>query len=128
MAKSKKSKAVTRVSFEYIKSNFFRVIHADGIHGGLSADLDIHMAVFSERRPIPKEVVHFVTGEGTLGKEDLAARKTRAGMIREVDADIVVDLNTARVVVRWLQERIDEADTILASKATIQKRLIKKAD
>lgn len=116
MPKQKKSKTPTRISFQYIKSNFFRVIHADGIHGGLSSDLDIHMAVYSERRPIPQEVVHVITGEGELGEEDLTARKTRSGMIREVDADIVVDLNTARAVVRWLQDKIDEADRILVLK------------
>jgi hypothetical protein len=113
--KNKKS-ARSRVSFEYIKSNFFRVVHVDGIHGGVSSDLDIHMAVFTERPPIPKEVVHFVSADGRLEEEDRPARKSRHGFIREVDADIVFDINTARAVIGWLQEKVDEADKIKQKK------------
>jgi hypothetical protein len=130
MPKQQKTKVPKRISFQYIKSNFFRVIHADGFHGGLSSNLDIHMAVYSERKPIPQEVVHVLTDEGVLGEEDLNARKARSGLLREVDADIVVDLNTARSVVRWLQERIDEADRILdlkRIKATTVKTLARKS-
>src|SRR3989442_6878794 len=45
------------VTFHYIKSSQFRVVHADGIIGGVTPRGLIHIAVFSERPAIPQVIV-----------------------------------------------------------------------
>ena len=65
-----------RVRFDYIKSAAFRVIHADGVVGGVTPRLDVHMDFWSERFPIPQQVVHAVNSDGTLGDEIKAERQT----------------------------------------------------
>lgn len=110
----KKRKQPTSISFEYIKSHFFRVIHVDGMHGGISPDLDIHMGIFTERWPFPKEVIHPIREDGTLGPEIREKRKTRKGLVREIDADIILDVATAKAMVKWLKEKVEEAEMFIA--------------
>jgi hypothetical protein len=94
-----------QLTFHYIKSNFFRVIHADGVWGGVTPRLDVHMALFSERSPIPAKITHAVTPLQKLGEE--IQREVRDGIVREVEAEVIMDVGVARSLVKWLQERID---------------------
>ena len=91
MATSKKTtrrtaKRPTEIAFDYIKSNFFRVIHADGAFGGLAPNGNIHMALFSERQAIPTKVVYSVEGTG-IGPEISDKREEREALVREVEVD-----------------------------------------
>lgn len=95
------------VTFDYIKSNFFRVIHCDGIVGGLTPNGWIHMAAWSSRRPFPKQVVHELTSETKLG-EELSSTSREVDFIREIEADIVFSPAMAEVIIRWLQKRLAE--------------------
>jgi len=105
----------TTVCFDYIKSSFFRIIHVDGVVGGLTPRLDIQMNFWSERFPIPKQVVHRREPDGGLGEEILAERLTRDAIIREVEAGIVLDFYTAKAIRDWLNKRIEEVEKILAA-------------
>lgn len=107
-----------RVRFDYIKSTAYRVIHADGVVGGLSPRLDVQMNFWSERFPIPKQVVHVVQPDGTLGDEVPSERSVRQAIVREVDAGVVLDLEVAKALVHWLAERIEEAETIRRERQT----------
>jgi hypothetical protein len=62
MPKRRTQKKLTEIEFDFIKSNFFRVIHVDGAFGGLSPNGFVHMALYSERRAIPTKVVHKIEG------------------------------------------------------------------
>jgi len=98
------------ITFEYIKSNYFRVIHVDGAHGGITPKArGIQMAFFCERQPIPQEET-FLVEEGRL--EGPTDRKGRTGIIREVEVEVVMDLPTAKAIKDWLQSRIDQIDEL----------------
>jgi hypothetical protein len=118
----------TEVAFEFIKSNLFRVIAVDGIFGGLSPQgRSIHMAVFSERRPLPRRTVHGVTSGGGLGDELLDRREGRqAFAVREVEADLVMDLMTAQQLHMWLAEKIDQLRESLAASGVLRQEEEKK--
>lgn len=107
------TKSIEEIKFNYIKSQFFRVIHVDGIYGGVNTNLDIHVAVFNERSPIPKESIYRVKEDGSLGDEILEKRISRDGIIREVESDLIMDLSTAQALVKWLQEKIELTKKIL---------------
>jgi hypothetical protein len=96
------------LSFEFIKGNFYRPIHVDGAFGGLSpTSRYIHMAVYSERQSIPTQLTHAVE-RGRLGQERTELRQGRAGLIREVEANLIIDLQTAISMRDWLDQRIVE--------------------
>jgi hypothetical protein len=105
--KGGKTAALNELSFDFIKSNYFRVICVDGAFGGVSpTGRGIHMAVYSERRPLPRKTVHSLEEDGSLGDELRDKRETRTALVREVEADLVMDLLTATAVRDWLNEKI----------------------
>ncbi len=98
------------IVFEYIKSAYFRVIHSDGLFGGVTPEGNIHFALFSDRPAIPRMQVHKQGPNGSVG--DLLPERTvvRPGIIREMDVDVVVNEATARAMVDWLIGQLDQLD------------------
>ena len=106
MAKGKKNeKKRDVVSFDYIKSNSFRVIHGNGVLGGLTPSGDIHMAVWNQRQPYPKRVSYAVTSDQQLG--DQVELDVREGLVREVEVGVVMSPSTALEVIEWLQRQLE---------------------
>lgn len=94
----------TQVEFHYVKSGLFRVVHVDGAWGGATPRGHITMSVFSERGPIPQRLVHKINEDGTLGEQVSSVSKT--GIIREVEVELVMDLEAARSIGDWLTKNI----------------------
>lgn len=106
-SESKPSEAGPRsIRFHYIKSGFFRVMHVDGAIGGPTPRGQIHMALFSERNPIPLVVTQTVEADGTV-KPEPSELVVRDGLVREVEADIVLNVDTARSLAKWLSDNAD---------------------
>lgn len=98
------------IQLDYIKSNFFRVIHVDGAHGGLHpGGRIIHMALFSERNAIPKSET-FDVEAGVIGEK--TGQDGREALIREVEVDALMTISTARALRSWLDEKIAAAENI----------------
>ncbi len=125
MASDNTSKVVAETSepqkirFNYLKSSHYRDIHVDGALGGLTPQGLIHMAVFSERFPIPQLTTQSLIG-GALGQEIKEERVSREGIIREVEAGFYMSLDIAASLAAWLTQKIEEAkkvQTIAESKA-----------
>ena len=88
--------AADEIAFDFEKSRFFRVIHVDGAVGAISpSSAFIHMSVFSERSPVPKRMVHSLEAGGALGPEISEKRTVRPGTFRELEVDLVFNLETA---------------------------------
>lgn len=103
----KKSKSPTEIEFDFIKSNYFRVVRADGVFGGLAPNSSIHMGVYSERQPIPQKMIHSLEN-GQLGPELRNRRVGRKAIVREVEVDVVLDIAQAMVLRTWLDDKIDQ--------------------
>jgi hypothetical protein len=89
----------------YEKSNFFRVIHADGIFGGPTPTGGIHIAFFSQRTPLPKKSNLTISPNGT-GVE--VVTETKVGVFREIEADAIMDLNVALSFHLWLTSQLNQ--------------------
>ena len=92
------------VRFHYLKSSQFRVILAEGAIGGITPNGMVHMALFNERAAIPREMVHSVNADGTLGTE--TAREGKEGVVREMEVDVMLSPTSARLLHTWLGEQI----------------------
>ncbi len=71
----------------------------------------MHLAIFSERSPLPRTVVHNVA-DGVLGAEIESRRESKKGVFREIEADLVMSIETAIALREWLNERITESELI----------------
>ena len=98
------------IRFDYIKSNLFRIVHADGIFGGLTHRGLVWAAFWSERGAIPTQVVHEVKEDGRLGPELMDKRTVRQATIREAEVGIMMNVAVARSLRDWLDEKIKTFD------------------
>ena len=96
------------IAFEFIKSEFFRVVHADGMLGGPTPQGHMHIVFYSERPPIPKRMVHRVGPTGELGEVIPDQIVVRDALIREMDVDVIMTLAVAENFHQWLGQRLDE--------------------
>ena len=103
----KKPNKLKEISFDFIKSNLFRVIRCDGAFGGLAPNGSIHMAIYSERQAIPTKTVHKFDN-GQLGQEILSKREGRSAVVREIEVDISMDVRQAKVLRDWLSDKISQ--------------------
>ena len=96
----------SEIEFHFIKSNLFRSIHCAGIFGGVGGDGNLHLTVYSERSAIP-QMVRMQTEDGVLKKE--LGREGKTGVIRDVETNLVLGLDTAVELSKWLQKRLEDA-------------------
>ena len=115
--KPKKPKIPTELEFDFIKSNFFRVIRADGFFGGLTPNgSNIHVGVYSERHAYPQKIFHKIVpaaGGHTLGPEEVERRVARSGIVRELEVGISMDISQAIVLRNWLNEKLAQYEQIV---------------
>jgi len=99
--------------YDYVKSNLFRVIHVDGVWGGLTPKGKIAIGFFNERPAVPKSVIYPVLGPHQLGDENVSRREGRANAIREMEVLGLMDLDMARALKDWLEASLDRADAVV---------------
>jgi hypothetical protein len=98
------------IPFHYIKSNYFRVIHADGAVGGITPNGGVFFSIWSQRSPIPKLIVHEISDDGALGEAQ--QRETKDGLVREVEVGIAMSMDTAKQLTEWLTKKIELAEKV----------------
>lgn len=103
-----------QLEFDFIKSSQFRVIHVDGVWGGLGPRQFINMAVYAERNAIPQSISYDISDQNPSDGIRLEAatpdtKKARNAIIREVEANLVIDISTADGIATWLREKVDQA-------------------
>lgn len=99
-----------KLRIEYIKSNFFRVVRADGAIGGTSPRLELFITFYNERFPIPKVLVFDATPDGAPAEEIRSERESKEGVIREAEIGITMDLPTAKSFATWINEKVVELE------------------
>lgn len=97
---------LSRLQVHYVKSPMFRTIHADGIFGGVTSHLNIQMSFWNERTPIPQMIELELDENSIIGQEIPDARIAKQGLVREIDANVVIDLDTAIAFRDWLDTKI----------------------
>ena len=101
-------KPINKITFHWIKSSCFRVVHVDGVVGAIAPNKLVHASVFSERHAIPIQEDWSLKPDKTLGER--VSYVSRGGVVRELEADLVMAPEVARQFARWLIERANEAE------------------
>lgn len=104
-----------KIKFDYIKSNLFRTTHADGAWAGTNGFSDLILSFYNERTPIPKQTVHQLVDQHTLGEEIIEERIARDAVVREVEVSVSMSLEIAKALRTLLNNQIE---AIEASRAT----------
>lgn len=120
------SKESQELKFDYVKSHYFRVIHADGVWGGVSPRGNIHMSFYNERTALPDVSKLTLTGEGQIPKPE--QYKASSAIVREFEADVILDLATARSLSTWLNDKIKLLEDLVREAKKVQQQAKQKAD
>lgn len=96
----------SKIRFDYLKVDHFRNIHVDGAIGGIAPRGFINMAVYTERLAIPQQTVQPMLQNGNLGTEIGKERVSRNSIIRDLEANLVMDADSAKSIVDWLNKKI----------------------
>jgi hypothetical protein len=99
-----------RIEAHYQKSNFFRVVHADGAFGGPTPRGLVNIAFYSERTALPRRTAIPVVN-GVPGPEEIL--ESKSGVLRELEIDVIMDLAVAVSFHAWLGKVIAEAQSQL---------------
>lgn len=95
------------IQFNYIKSSAFRVVHADGIYGGISPHGYVHFALYTERPTLPRTSVVPIDQNGFPSGAE-AITETKGGLTREVEVDVVVNLTSLVSMHHWLGTKMEQ--------------------
>lgn len=96
-------KDVQTVETRFKRSKLCRVIHADGAFGSLTAQLNIHMAIYSEHRAFPEGSTIRIDAQG-IATDTLAPDP--GIFIREIEADVILSESGAVGLRTWLDQQI----------------------
>jgi len=92
----------------FIKTADFKTHYVSGIFGGLTSNNQINMAFFIERNVIPSSITYSVDQNGIPAE---TGRDTKLGMVRETAGCLILDVEKAKSVVEWLNDRIAQAES-----------------
>ncbi len=96
-----------KVETHYIKNHDFKTIEGSGIFGGLTNNGKINVNFFTDRAPIPKKIILEIDPlTGKIIQE--IERDSKEGIIREVQFGVLLNIDTAKNIVEWLTQKIDE--------------------
>src|SRR6266849_1117406 len=102
-----------KIKFDYIKGNFFRTARADGAWAGTNGFSDLVLSFYSERTPIPRQTVHSLIDQHTLGEEIVSERITRDAIVREIEVCLSMSLSVAKSLRYLLDKQIEAIEASL---------------
>ena len=99
-----------KIKFSYRQVSNYSPKMISGVHGGLNAQGHIVMNCFHEMPMIPDFEIYGVKKDGQIG--DLIKNNNTDSeyivALRTIDTGIIMDVSTAKEIVKWLSARIDE--------------------
>lgn len=104
------------LSFDMVKGNLFRGVHADGVWGGATPQGLLSFTFYSERFPIPQQVTHSIKPDGTLGLELPEARLGREAVVREAEVCVYMNVTVAKAFRDFLNQHVATLEQQMESK------------
>ena len=95
-----------QITFEFVRSPQFRVVHSNGAWGGITLNQELSVTFYSERAALPQRVSHHVASDGVVGPE--VKREGTFNIQRECEIEVLMSMQNAVNLHRWLGNRIDE--------------------
>ena len=112
----------SEMPIHFIKSNHFRVIHASGIWFGADPQGNVHLTFYNERTTIPQKVVIKIDPSGQFAGEEESKRESKQGLVREIEADVVMTPTVALGLLQMFQDNVKAA--FQAQEATQKAKMI----
>ena len=106
----RRKKTPPQITAEFVRSNFYRVIHADGAFGGISPSGNIRMIIYSEAQRTPNLITYDISPTSGLTEAGRSPEAIPRTIVRELEVDIVMRLQVARALRDWLDDKIRDLE------------------
>ena len=100
------------LSVRYRNNAAYRSVHASGAYGGAVPTGEIFLGIFSERTHFPESALVEFDEVTHQAKETVQVEK---GIVREMEVGIIMNLEVAKSIHLWLQEKINFVEGMMAS-------------
>jgi hypothetical protein len=94
------------IKIRYLKSYDYKASLATGVYGGITANGMINANFFTDRTVLPDSQIIEVDENGV--QIGLPKDQKDGDLLREVQFGALMDVNTAKVIVAWLDSKIEE--------------------
>jgi hypothetical protein len=78
----------------------------------LTPELDVFVAFFNSRPPIPEMLVHEISEDGVLGPDIPELNVAKEGIVREVEVGLIMKPADVQNLITFLQDRLDNIKKI----------------
>ena len=102
--------APTRIKYTYEMDRHARLQTAHGIWGGINPHGEIEMNFYSESDSIPDFTEQIIAPDGSFGHEILPDMDEQHSVVRHIHSRVLLNYNTARAMLEWLEDRLDELE------------------
>jgi hypothetical protein len=102
-----------KTTFHYVKSPSYSELPVHGVYGGVTANGRISMVIYSERMPIPQRIVSdLVPSPNVPGGFNIVneSAEGKEGIVRCVHSTLYIDLDLAKSLVNWLNDKIEAVE------------------
>ena len=81
------------ITFKYVYPEDLHDFYVNGVYGGITPRKEIYAHLYSERHPIPKQVIHEIDEDGMLGRQEFS--EAGGDVVRLIQTSVVMDVKTA---------------------------------
>lgn len=106
MSKNKKP----QITFKYQKSPNYKNYHIDGVFGGFLPNTKIWFDIFFEKGNSPEQIVCNINNDGSITEVERTPTEKQNEIVRELQAGFSMDLQMAKTLRDWLDEKITKLE------------------
>ena len=100
-----------QIKFKYVFQEDYNPIYINGLFGGITPRGEVVINFFLERHGLPRSQTHEINEEGFIGGEiEREPKDQRDSMVRYVEQGIILNLQNAKALNKWLEEHITKLD------------------
>ncbi len=114
---------VHKVRFNYELATDYRIIHATGAVGGITPSGNLKLDLYTEFGFSPDKDEWILNPDGTLNEQVVSPQATEIiEVIRQKQAGIVIGIDEAENIAKWLLEKVKEAKELDAARRKIKNK------
>lgn len=99
-----------RINYHYQTDPGAHLQVAHGVWGGINPHGEIEICFYHESDIPPLLTEQTVAADGSAGPERLSRNDSTRHIARQIHTRVLVNYNTARALLEWLEERVSELD------------------
>lgn len=111
--------AAGTIRFFYEKGKYFRVVHVDGVIGGLTPTRDIFVSIYSQRVALPQTIDQKISPDGKLGA--VIDKSGKDGIFREMEIGLVMSPEVANQIAEFLTQHAQAAQSTVPPQQPMEK-------